>query len=89
MAQSLQCSATAAQSCQLDLRRDIGVWTGGNGGQPQAVVFLMQIQWSLRVEKLLDQAFVPPSTVRFAPVMYAASGLATNATRAATSSTRP
>jgi len=30
------------------------------------------------------QAFVPRSTVRFAPVMYQASGLATNATRAAT-----
>ena len=35
------------------------------------------------------QALVPPSTVRFAPVMYAASGLATNATNAATSSTVP
>lgn len=35
------------------------------------------------------QAFVPPSTVRFAPVMYDASGLATNATSAATSSTVP
>ena len=37
----------------------------------------------------LLQAFVPPSTVRFAPVMYEDSGPATNATRAATSSTRP
>jgi hypothetical protein len=37
----------------------------------------------------VDQAFVPPSTVRFAPVMYEASGLATNATSAATSSTCP
>src|SRR5580658_94074 len=35
------------------------------------------------------QALVPPSTVRFAPVMYEASGLATNATSAATSSTLP
>jgi hypothetical protein len=35
------------------------------------------------------QAFVPPSTVRFAPVMYEASGLAMNATRDATSSTFP
>ena len=34
-------------------------------------------------------AFVPPSTVKFAPVMYEASGLATNATKAATSSTEP
>lgn len=34
-------------------------------------------------------ALVPPSTVRFAPVMYAASGLATNETNAATSSTEP
>src|SRR5215469_7555809 len=32
------------------------------------------------------QAFVPPSTVRLAPVIYAASGLATKATSAATSS---
>src|SRR5436853_2010514 len=37
----------------------------------------------------LIQAFIPPSTVRFAPVMYEDSGLATNATSAATSSTRP
>jgi hypothetical protein len=35
------------------------------------------------------QAFIPPSTVRFAPVMYEDSGPATNATNAATSSTRP
>jgi len=35
------------------------------------------------------QAFVPPSTVRFAPVMYEDWGPATNATRAATSSTCP
>ena len=35
------------------------------------------------------QAFIPPSTVRFAPVMYEDSGPATNATSAATSSTRP
>ena len=38
---------------------------------------------------IVGQAFVPPSTVRFAPVMYDASGLATNATNAATSSTDP
>src|SRR5437870_9517544 len=37
----------------------------------------------------LVQAFIPPSTVRFAPVMYEDSGPATNATNAATSSTRP
>src|SRR5437588_4199012 len=37
----------------------------------------------------LIQAFIPPSTVRFAPVMYEDSGLATNPTSAATSSTRP
>src|SRR5271165_4332139 len=37
----------------------------------------------------LVQAFVPPSTVRFVPVMYEDSGLATNATNAATSSTCP
>jgi hypothetical protein len=37
----------------------------------------------------LVQAFIPPSTVRFAPVMYEDSGPATNATSAATSSTRP
>jgi hypothetical protein len=38
---------------------------------------------------IVGQAFVPPSTVRFAPVMYEDSGLATNATNAATSSTCP
>src|SRR5256712_959091 len=37
----------------------------------------------------LVQAFIPPSTVRFAPVMYEDSGPATNATSAATSSTCP
>src|SRR5216684_3694190 len=35
------------------------------------------------------QAFIPPSTVRFAPVMYEDSGPATNATIAAISSTCP
>src|SRR5712691_11816896 len=35
------------------------------------------------------QALTPPSTVRFAPLMYDDSGPATNATSAATSSTRP
>src|SRR6266446_5882116 len=37
----------------------------------------------------LIQAFIPPSRVRFAPVMYEDSGPATNATMAAISSTRP
>src|SRR5580658_10430751 len=37
----------------------------------------------------IAHAFVPPSTVRFAPVMYDASGLATKATNAATSATVP
>src|SRR5438128_9262452 len=37
----------------------------------------------------LIQAFIPPSTVRFAPVMYEDSGPATNATIAAISSTCP
>src|SRR5437660_2657184 len=37
----------------------------------------------------VGQAFIPPSTVRFAPVMYEDSGPATNATNAATSSTCP
>src|SRR6266436_3572803 len=37
----------------------------------------------------LIQAFIPPSTVRFAPVMYEDSGPATNATMAAISSTCP
>src|SRR5207244_12762905 len=37
----------------------------------------------------LIQAFIPPSTVRFAPVMYEDSGPATKATIAAISSTRP
>ncbi len=40
-------------------------------------------------ENAVDQAFVPPSTVRFAPVMYEDSGPATNATNAATSPTVP
>src|SRR4029077_4472639 len=35
------------------------------------------------------QAFIPPSTVRFAPVMYEDSGPAMNDTNAATSSTCP
>jgi SnoaL-like domain len=35
------------------------------------------------------QAFIPPSTVMFAPVMYEASGPTTNATVSAISSTRP
>src|SRR5258707_15645684 len=35
------------------------------------------------------QAFIPPSTVRLAPVMYEDSGPATNATIAAISSTCP
>ena len=37
----------------------------------------------------VNQAFIPPSTVRFAPVIYEDSGPATNATKAATSSTCP
>ena len=42
-----------------------------------------------RASVLVGQAFIPPSTVRFAPVMYEDSGPATNATNAATSSTCP
>jgi hypothetical protein len=49
------------------------------------ILFLQARGLSVRV----GQAFVPPSTVRFAPVMYEASGPATNATNAATSSTCP
>ena len=37
----------------------------------------------------VGQAFIPPSTVRFAPVMYEDSGPATKATIAAISSGRP
>src|ERR1700726_1267644 len=37
----------------------------------------------------LIQAIIPPSTLRFAPVMYEDSGPATTATTAATSSTSP
>src|SRR5438477_6574533 len=37
----------------------------------------------------VGQAFIPPSTVRFAPVMYEDSGPATNATSPATSATCP
>jgi hypothetical protein len=40
-------------------------------------------------QAIVGQAFVPPSTVRLAPVMYDASGPATNATIAAMSSTDP
>src|SRR6266478_5960078 len=39
--------------------------------------------------RALVQAIIPPSTLRFAPVMYEDSGPATNATNAATSSTCP
>jgi hypothetical protein len=39
--------------------------------------------------KRLAQAFIPPSTVSFAPLMYEDSGPATNATIAAISSTCP
>jgi hypothetical protein len=42
-----------------------------------------------RTTAIISQAFVPPSTVRLAPVMYDASGPATNATIAAISSTDP
>ncbi len=42
-----------------------------------------------RATRAPAQAFVPPSTVRFAPVIYEDSGPATNATSAATSSTCP
>jgi hypothetical protein len=48
--------------------------------------FFLQIRRPLRA---WAQAFIPPSTVRFAPVMYADSGPAMNATMAAISSTRP
>jgi hypothetical protein len=41
------------------------------------------------LKRLGDYAFIPPSTVRFAPVMYDDSGPATNATIAAISSARP
>src|ERR1700676_3183596 len=44
---------------------------------------------SYRCDSTCGQAFIPPSTVRFAPVMYEDSGPATNATIAAISSTCP
>jgi hypothetical protein len=58
--------------------------TGCSGNQ-------MQLDWHLVAISLafVAQAFIPPSTVRFAPVMYEDSGPATNATSAAISSTLP
>src|SRR5258708_30055561 len=44
---------------------------------------------NFRIKEAFVQAFIPASTVRFAPVMYEDSGLATNATIAAISSTCP
>ncbi|MDX6499094.1 MAG: hypothetical protein QOG23_2354 [Blastocatellia bacterium] len=51
---------------------------------------VLSVAFSPEGKKLAGaQAFIPPSTVRFAPVMYEDSGPATNATIAATSSTCP
>jgi hypothetical protein len=49
----------------------------------------VSFRWTAKISDAarVGQAFVPPSTVRLAPVMYDASGPATNATKAATSST--
>src|SRR5260221_9789657 len=53
------------------------------------VVCVHTIAVPQRVRTECVQAFIAPSTVRFAPVMYEDSGPATNATIAAISSTRP
>ena len=61
----------------------------GSGGATHGGSATFRTKIGIDLKRFFDQAFVPPSTVRFAPVMYADSGLATNATRAATSSTVP
>src|ERR1700745_1546774 len=55
----------------------------------ECVVCVDTIAVPQRVPTECVQAFIPPSTVRLAPVMYEDSGPATNATVAAISSTRP
>src|SRR5258705_4773920 len=52
----------------------------------QSCVKILAVSFCRLAMSDVGQAFVPPSTVRFAPVMYDASGPATNATNAATSS---
>src|SRR6266478_9905668 len=55
-----------------------------------AIGHLPQLDWyCLLIDQTCGQAFIPPSTVRFAPVMYEDSGPAMNATIAAISSTWP
>src|SRR5882762_616262 len=55
-----------------------------------AIGHLPPLDWyCLLIDQTCGQAFIPPSTVRFDPVMYEDSGPAMNATAAAISSTRP
>src|SRR4029077_13452984 len=70
------------------LKSTIKVQAFSNDGKPRVVcIDTTSVPQSLRTGGA--QAFIPPSTVRFAPVMYEDSGPATNATVAAISSTRP
>src|SRR5277367_1275162 len=86
--------------CGSFLKCTEGAATTGMDGAPHggegraALLFFWVTAFSQEVREncgvdACGQALVPPSTVRFAPVMYDDSGLATNATNAATSSTVP
>ena len=65
---------------------DYRVWPGCHVTYPETLILP---DYELRPVRQEGQALVPPSTVRFAPVMYEDSGPATNDTNAATSSTCP
>jgi hypothetical protein len=72
--------------------RGLTAWRGHGASQLRAHRMLTQSRepaHSMSRSQPIAQAFVPPSTVRFAPVMYDDSGPATNDTSAATSSTDP
>src|SRR5882724_726459 len=66
-------------------------WRAGSVGSPALNHVRTDTSFFRSVDRVcaLAQAFIPPSTVRFAPVMYEDSGPATNATNAATSFTCP
>jgi hypothetical protein len=63
-----------------ELHQTVSIMLGSNNNAP-AIAFCHSL--------ITVQAFVPPSTVRLAPVIYDASGPATKATNAATSSACP
>src|ERR1700675_797554 len=69
----------------------VAAWGGGFPNKVDGEIGGARFNASIRnvTSRALLQAFIPPSTVRFAPVMYEDSGPATNATIAAISSTRP